>query len=385
MADIKDIKELRRKRNSKRAIKRAVIFAVLALVIIGAVYFKETVAKENLTSAISDFFSIFGKGDGFPVSVPGSRTVSTLSMDKGAAVLTQTQIMVYSSSGKETLSELHGFSNPLMARNGNKLLVYDRGGKGIKVYSRTKLVFSKTFEEQIYAAEMSDDYIAVVTASQTHSCEVTVLTTSYKEVMKWYCAEGRVTSVVFDDFRSKMFAAVADAKNGSFISTVYKIDIKDEVEELSKDIEGVLAVTAKKRGSGIAVIGQDRTVFLSSELAVQSEFLYNGETLSAFWYDHESERLAVSLSGSENDHSSKIYILSSSGEVSATVDAGGEVECLSYKKNTVAFISDGRLGICETKSGEVKYEETEIDTFGVSIGKDGIYTLGVTKIYKTEY
>ncbi|MBQ5320881.1 MAG: hypothetical protein J6K88_02285 [Oscillospiraceae bacterium] len=384
MAEIKDIKAARRKRNSKKAIRRLIVLAVAFVIIIGAVILRESISKENLTASVSDFFSSFGSGEGFPLTVPGSRTVQAQSLNSGTAVLTQTQFFVYNKTGKELQSSVHGFSNPLMARSGNKTVVYDRGGNGIKVYSKTKQLFSYTFENTIYGVEMSDKYIAVITASQTHSSEVIVFTNTYKERMKWYCAEGRVTSIAFDDFSSEIYAAVVDAENGGYVSSVYKIDVAENEEKGSIKLQGMLAMSLKKINGSVTVIGDERIDFLSSDLENMGSYSYGGKALVSL-SDKMNETIVLALSDSENDRGGVIVTLNNKGEESAKIAVSEDITAVDCYKNYIAYLSASKLNIYNIRTGKSEFYETDLDAFSVTAGKDGVYTLGVTKIEKQAY
>lgn len=384
MAEVKDIKSARRKRNSKKAIKKLIVISIAVFIVIAAVVLRESVSKENITASVSDFFSSFSRGDGYPLTVPGSKTVQAESLNSGAAVLTQTQFFVYSKTGKELQSSVHGFSNPLMTKHNNRTVVYDRGGNGIKVYSKTKQIFSRTFENTIYGVEMSGKYIAVITASQTHSTEVTIFSSSYKELMKWYCAEGRVTGIEFNDFSSEFYAAVVDAKDGDFVSNIYKIDISGKEEKGVVSLGGMLTLSLKKVGSSIAVIGDEKVEFVNSNLSQVSSFSYDGKALISL-SDKMSDDITLALSDSENDRGGVIIALNSKGEKTAELPVSEDIISLDGYKKYIAYLSDGKLNIYNTRSGELNSYETDLDAFSVSSGKDGVYTLGVTKIEKQTY
>lgn len=384
MAEVKDIKAARRRRNSKKIVRRLIILGVTLVVIIGALVLRETVSRENFMASISDFFQSFGKGEGYPLTVPGSKTVQAISTDNGVAVLTQTQFFVYNKTGKELQSDVHGFSNPLMKRSGNKIIVYDRGGNGVKVYSKTKLLFSKTYENTVYGVEISKKYIAVTTSSRTHSAEVMVYTTAYREVMKWYCAEGRVTSICFDDSSSSMYASVVDANGGDYLSTVYKINASKKTEEKSVPRQGILALSLKSIDGKIAVIGEDRVEFLNHELSLVGNYSY-GDMAMVSYSDKMEDHIVLALSHSENDRGGTIVMLDGEGKTLAKIDVVEEIESLDGYKNNIVYISGKKLHIYNIRKGTTKTEPTSLDSFAITAGRDGVYTLDVTQIEKTNY
>ncbi len=384
MAEIKDIKEARRKRNSQKAVKKVIIFALLISIIFAALVIKETVSRENFAAGISDFFSSMGRGEGFPLTIPGSQSVNVTALNNGAAVLTQTQVMVYSDSGKTLLSELHGFSNPRSSSVGNKTIVYDRGGTGVKVYSKTKLLFSETFENTIYGVFMSKKYIAVVTASQSHSCEVIVYTTSYKQIMKWSCASGRVTALSIDDTANRIFASVVDANGGDFVTTVYKLNVTKKEEESSVKLQGVLALYMKRDGRGTEIIGDKRVVLVSSDMSVSTVYEYEDKSIFCFKAE-ENGKTILALSEGENDKANNIIVLDSGKEEAIVLSVDENIEALDFNSKNLVYISEGKLTTYNFKKGETKSTEVDIDTFSIAMQSGDVYILGVTKLSKMQF
>ncbi len=380
MAEIKDIKEARRKRNSQKVIRRFLVFLVLIVVIFAAVLTKETVSRENITASVSDFFSSFGRGEGYPLTVPGSRTADIEAQGSSAAVLTQTQFMVYSSSGKQQISSIHGFSNPLMSVTGNRSLVFDRGGTGIKVFSKSKELFRKNFENTIYGAFMGKKYFAVITSSQSYSCELIIYTSTYKEVMKWYCSEGRVTAFSFDS-GSGIYVSVVSAENGDFKTTVYKLNASKKTEEGSVSIPGMLALSMKKSGSGAEIIGQNKTVKVTKNLEVETVFEYGDRTLQCF-ENKDNSKTVLALSEGENDKANNIFIISSGKVEDIVLEVTSEVEAIDFTKKDLVYISEGKLYSYNFRTGKTAYKEVDIDTYSLSVSGNDVYVLGVTKISK---
>ncbi len=380
MAEIKDIKEARRKRNSQKIIRRFIIFLVLIAIVFTAVLLKESVSRENITASVSDFLSSFGKGEGYPLTVPGSRTVDVNALGSSSAVLTQTQFMVYSDSGKQQISSLHGFSNPLMSSYGNRTLVFDRGGTGIKVFSKTKELFRKSFENTVYGAFMGKKYFAVVTSSQSYSCELVIYTSTYKEVMKWYCSEGRVTALSFDSGNG-IYVSVVDAEGGDFLTTVYKLNASKKSEEGSVSIPGMLALSMKKNGSGTEIIGQDRVVRVTNDLEVETVFEYGDRTLSSF-ENKDNGKTVLSLSEGENDKANNIFIISSGKVEDIVLEVTSEVKAVEFTKKDLVYVSEGKLYSYNLRTGKTSSREVDIDTYSLAVSGNDVFVLGVTKIDK---
>ena len=101
--------------------------------------------------------------------------------------------------------------------------------------------------------------------------------------------------------------------------------------------------------------------------------------------DKMSDDITLALSDSENDRGGVIIALNGKGEKTAELAVSEDITALDGYKKYIAYLSDGRLNIYNTRSKELNSYETDLDAFSVSSGKDGVYTLGVTKIEKHTY
>ena len=379
MSDIREVKKLRRKRNAKKTLKKILVLVVALVLVVGIFLIKENVSKENIFAAVSDFFASFSSGDGFPLEVPGSINEDVKLIGSAPAVVTETQFIVYNGSGKKLLDTYHGYTNPVLETNKSKALLYDRGGKSMQVFSKTKPLFKTSFENAIMLSQISGKYISVVTGSERHSCELTVYSSSYKELLKWYCAEGRIVDIAFDDSRSEMILAVVLADEGYFKTDLIRVNIKtgDEVAKTEAKNEFCLDISLTK-GSGLMMIGDKSVRMFDKSLTETSSYSYGGNQLSFF--SKAKNSVALVLGESQSDKNTQIVALDINCSVIANSISAEKIEAFSYTGPGIVYITHEKLNAYNVKTGETKQYGSDIDSFKLAAQNKDVYVLGTTKL-----
>ena len=231
MAEIKDFNKAKKKKSHKKLIiKIAIVLLVLGAVV--TVYvFRKSPFIVSIRDFFSDGFSGYKKGDGYPADLPGGTMVEIDNMGNDVLLLTDTDLTFYNNSGAAYRQVKHGKTVPRMSANKNMAVVYDVGGKGVSVESKSKTVFSKSMEHNIIIADISqNDLIAVVTESSKYFSELSVYdAVSGEIVFQLMTSEETICDVGFSADGSKIGVSLIKTIEGELVSTVSVFNLKSDV------------------------------------------------------------------------------------------------------------------------------------------------------------
>ncbi|MEG0017318.1 MAG: DUF5711 family protein, partial [Hydrogenoanaerobacterium sp.] len=135
MAEPSDIEKIRKKRRRKALLGRILLLFLLTFLGVGIYALKDEVSATGITNFFQDIAVSSGKGSGYPLEFAGDQMRGTYAVGKNLAVLTDSNLYFYNETGKEIRSLQHKYSNPVVRINGNRVLVYDMGGKKLRVES----------------------------------------------------------------------------------------------------------------------------------------------------------------------------------------------------------------------------------------------------------
>ena len=111
-----------------------------------------------------DPITLIGDGDSFCFDYDSSNKVYLLGND--FAIVGKNNISIYDFSGKQLFSENISMSSPVAQTYGNELIVYEIGGKEVRIYGSYSLQERITFETPVYGVSVADNgYFLVLTSS----------------------------------------------------------------------------------------------------------------------------------------------------------------------------------------------------------------------------
>jgi len=232
----------RKKRARRRG--RSVIWAVLfrltlvvAVVLLGVLLWRnwDTLAPAALTEWFDRTVTGGDGGDGYPVDISGDGVVSMQAFGNNAALLTDTSLLVYNSSGAETVDRGHTFADPLLCTAGDYMLVAELGGNRYTLHNKKEAVRDGAAIGTVVSAAVSENgQVALATeSSQSYMSEVLVFDRKGNEAFHWYSADLMVVDVAFHvvswhcqaDFEDALREALA-CGHGYVIDCVLDIDEK---------------------------------------------------------------------------------------------------------------------------------------------------------------
>lgn len=251
------------------------IRAAVAVLIITAVVLV-AVNWEKIIAPFRDAAINTGEG-GFPISLPGSASYVLDSLGTNFYLLTDTYIYTYNADGAQIAGIQHGFQNPSVTSGEKRALVFDKNGKGFKVYSRTAEVFSKTLDDTIVFAKMGkNDHSAVVTTASRYSNYLCVFNDEGKQVFRYASPTEKIMQVCFSDNENFVYISVVGEKDGELESAVLCFDITKEQNAVWREYIGnALTYSLEYCGDGIYGTTEQGMFLLNSssgKMTAQSSF-----------------------------------------------------------------------------------------------------------------
>lgn len=229
--NLKSLKPLLQQRQRRRRAVLGVVILLAALVV--AVFTGAMSASIALLGDSVDTLSLYlqrGSG-GWPVNTGISEPLQIEELAGGFVELGAEDVVVYSAYGAQVRSFQPGYARPVMAVGGTRFVVYNRAGNELQVSSRTRSLFTQTFEDGILLCAMSaNNTLAVVTESGRYAAQLQVFDPSFRSVYSWQMtsSEGTPIAVAFAPDNRKFAAGTLAARDGQLSCTVYFMDLDSD-------------------------------------------------------------------------------------------------------------------------------------------------------------
>ena len=204
------------------------VLAVLVLCIAAAVFVFTGAMSASiaLLGDAADSLSLyFNRSDGgWPVNTGISEPIQIAELAGGFVELDSEDVVVYSAYGAKVRSFQPGYARPVMAVGGTHFVVYNRAGSELQVSSRTKALYTKTFDNSILLCAMSNNNtLAVVTESGRYAAQLQIFDPSFRQTNRWEITHtaGTPFAVAFSPDNRQFAAGTLAARQGQLGCKVY--------------------------------------------------------------------------------------------------------------------------------------------------------------------
>ena len=277
--------EMRRRKKKKRNTQKFLGFVIILTVILG-LYVSRERWMPNFKIDNSGYTDDEISGEGFPLKISNSTNYKSCSTSDGFAVLTDTRLYYYSFSGDQTDVRQHTYSNTVLKNAGNRILIYEQNGNGIRVDGKREEIYEKKTDKSIYLASVSSrGYTAVVTESDQYVCELFVFDQMGDEVYFRGCSE-RITDVVFRNEGKGCYFVSLDVDEGHIISKIDSVNFENsESGWTSENIETCPVSVYVSENDDIILFGDSMYTCYSSDGNRIMDYQYPGVLTDASYCD----------------------------------------------------------------------------------------------------
>ena len=383
--DENNIENFRKKRR-KRLRFRRLATVLLALVGIAAIAILAVKFDFNDVTDFLNKAATQGGETGFPKKLYGDHPKQIEVCGDVLAMVTDSNVYFYSSSG-ETLQNLqHGYSNPVLASSGGRALLYDRGGNSFEVCSRSGKQYEQTLTNQIISAAINQNgYAAVAATEERYAGSVTVYDADGKQAFKWSSSDYQINGIALSPSGNLVVSCVG-AKDGTVISVIYQMSVfggsDQQVSSVTLPDLMVLSATYDDDGS-VCVIGDTKSVILSSACEIKAEYPYS-KTISDFNAGVSNFKVLL-LSSSYNNSKYDAVTVDGSSQVKGTYTSAETVKWIASSRDHVFLLLNKELLMFDANMNQQKSFEVRSDAEKILVIGSDVYVLGLGEISKISY
>ncbi len=327
-------------KNKKKSYFTAACMSVLIL----AVVLVELLTPTGMIETIQNQYALLSADGSGLDGLQGERFLKLQTTTDSIAVLSDKYFELYNAKGKTVLYDQHGFSNPQMVHSSARSLVYESGGKGLKVYNHSARLFEKTFENNIYTATVCrNGSMAVVTQSVGYASHIEVFNKNLKTIFTKDLAEDLVSAVALSPDGRYLAISILRAVGGDFESVVcgYRVKTGAKLFEHSYDGVAINTLQAVKKQHFVAA-AQTRALIINfkngAEQAVEIDRLKYLDTNSA---GHTV--MVHAYQGTATRHT--VTVVNSLARVAGSFAVDGNIKDVALGKDRVAFLLDTQIKI----------------------------------------
>jgi len=358
--DTVEIPKIKRVLRSIRLI--VVIFSILlALVLI--LTNTQNINIDNFRRIFAKIdFGINSSGNGGDGYIYFSGSDSAFAPFKGGLAVCSTEnVKVFDEKGNLFSNISSAKSKPVVISSPKHILSYDLNGKVLTVSNSFATLFEKSFTNNIYSADISQNGgFCVVTSEEGYKAKVTVFGNNYKEKYSVYSSEKYVIDAALSP-DGKILALACVFPEGVVLNSVidfYKIGEKSAFSQISLECGTVFDIHYKDNGSLLA-LGDKGATYINKKASSKAEISFEGRYLTS--YEHSLENTVCILSQDMSRNANHVLIINDKGKVSLNCDTEYKIIDAAVCQNVIAIYTGDRLiFIDESGNDKIKIKKTII-------------------------
>lgn len=327
----------------KKLLKVVVILGVCALLILIVVNWENISLEKRIDWVQGEMFGT-GTGDGYPCPINGTNVSNgnIMLMGEKLVIASDTSFSVLNSSAKELYNKQHSYSNPAINTGKNRAILYNIGGVGFSIESKSGTVANKTVEEKIRYADINDDgTYALLTESAGFLSRATIYTSLNEKRYIYSFADYYANIISLNNDNKTAAVSGFSSVEGGLESAVYIIDFSSETpRNIYRFTDEFILGIKYLENDNIAVVGDTAAYVIDPDNDKVIKYDYKKLSLTDFYIDPESG-IIVSLSTSGDGNRCKITAINIEGEVCGDFVTSHKILSVSCAEDKISYLSGG--------------------------------------------
>lgn len=331
-----------RKAKRRRVIRRRAGVFLLAVFLFLAIVVGVSMYSTVMSYDIRDFFRNLVTFGSFPVDIENGTVTEEAVSAKSLFLLSDSTLKVVSGNGAEMFEYPHGISNPGLAVSGNRAAVFARGGKSFKIFNRTMLLYSGSVQNAIISAAVTQSgKVAVLTAGDVYTCEMSVYNRNCEKTFTWYGSEGFPLGVYPSSYGNEVLVMTVSSRDGVLYTTVTRIDLNSKTEKSSFELEG-LGVNAFPDSDSAVIFLDDRCVRCRYDGRVEATYTFDGRILMDVASDPGKD-IAIAFGDNKRSEINSVTVLTRKLVTAGEIDFREQIDDLWVSSDRVFILNRGKV------------------------------------------
>ena len=326
--------------------------------------------------------AVSGNDGRFPLLTDTESTICMDVIGESIVILTTDNLTVYTPEGNMKYSQPHIFSEPGISINGDRAVVFDRGGNGFLLINDNKVVYEGKADNTIISAEYGEDgTYALSTKIDGATSTVTAYNKSNKLIFQWNCAYENIVSLCVSDNGKYLGVATLGAKNGNLLTNVqyFGIDYKEPLN--TQTIMGAVPFDIEFTGYNTLTLLTDVGVYTinrKDEKYTQALKYYSSEFNSCDVASNGKYIVSLAKYGSENVF--EIHLLKSNGKIKTTIKTDYSIKNVRMSDKYIFALGEKAIYVYNYNGNEVSKIVYKGEAQGILPTDDFIFIVSLDKI-----
>ena len=268
-----------------------------------------------------------------------------LGMDNDLLIATQSQIQVVSPTGTAKLKQSVSMTSPALNASGDYAVVYDVGGKELKVIKDDTLLHELTLpdEESLLCATVNEKgWVAVTSKASGYKGVVTVYNRDFESVLTIRLSSRYISdAVVTPDSRGVYLVSPGQA-DGAFENTLLYYTLSSREEPTRTISLGSNVVLSIRSAGRCWILGDKSLTILDSSGVITATYDYQDQYLKMGSLQGDGYA-ALYLAPSSSGSTGNLVTVGSDGRAYGELELDGQTLAMAAQGKTIAVLTTNSI------------------------------------------
>lgn len=350
----------------ERVKKGNLITMVVCLLVVVALVTAHLLLPTGLVEWTRNRVAEMGAGT-LPAEVGGVKALNMQRAGGRVNVLTDTEMLVYNRSGKLVTTVQHGYSSPVMKVSSERALIFDCGGKGVRVDTSADNIFNEKLEQTVLCADISDrGAFAIATTSEEYTAAMSYYNKNGTFVYRWNSSGQVITNVAMSPDGGSVAVFTVTSVSGEFVTTLHIFDSNGSTRGTAT-LKGCCILNSYVTKNRVYGIGADCVVSFDWDCGDEKRLQYS----SISFIDTQSSRGLLVVEGAANS-TAEVYVIDGDGNQSRRLELDRPIIDAALDRDGIYILTGTTVEYVPFEGqsvalGQIGYEYCFISSFGGSV------------------
>ncbi len=279
---------------------------------------------------------------------------------KGLAVAGNTGVTIFSATGRQLVSHVIQYNDPVAVGSGKYLLVYERGGRQYSLYNANTQMHVGETEYPISGAAVSDSGMYALISSASDANSAVYLYNNRFALINIYKKGGNVLDAAISPDGHRIAILTVTPSSGGVSTSVMLAEPGKGSAIAERVISSSIGIQCHFTDEGkLAALCATGVAYLSEN--GEMEFFHDFEGKILATADISRDGVAVCLKKTEISEKNIIIIFDKSGKIVYNDVVPQSINSLAYREDVLFWIEYSGVSRLDIASGEIDFEEYTTD------------------------
>lgn len=279
---------------------------------------------------------------------------------KGLAVAGNTGVTIFSATGRQLVSHVIQYNDPVAVGSGKYLLVYERGGKQYSLYNANTQMHAGETEYPITGAAVSDSGMYALISSASDANSAVYLYNNRFALINIYKKGGNVLDAAISSDGRRIALLTVTPNEGGVLTSVMLAEPGKGTAIAENVIASSVGLQCEFTSAGkLVALTSGGVAYLSANGVIESFYDFEGKIPSSA--ELSSNGAVVCLKKSAISEKNIIIIFDKTGKIVYNDVTPQSVIDVAYRENVLFYTTYEGVNRLNLQSGELVLEEYAMD------------------------